>query len=63
LYGELAEDNDEVGDCSGREGDCIDLKKSAILSFAFLAIEDDGKISLEVFGGSAGHDFLKKHAS
>jgi hypothetical protein len=29
-------------------------KKSAILCFPFMAIYVDGKISLEVFGGSAG---------
>jgi hypothetical protein len=29
-------------------------------SFAFV-ITDNGKISLEVFGESAGHDFFKKN--
>jgi hypothetical protein len=35
LYGEIVEDN-EQGDFSGREGDCI-IKKTAILSSAFKA--------------------------
>jgi hypothetical protein len=36
------------------------LKKLAVLSFAFVTIEIDHKISLEVFGGSGGHDFFKR---
>jgi hypothetical protein len=36
------------------------FKKSAILSFAFNAIEVDGNISFEVFCGFASHDAFKK---
>jgi hypothetical protein len=36
------------------------FKKSAILNFASTAIEVDGKISLEIFCGSASHDAFKK---
>jgi hypothetical protein len=36
------------------------LKKSAVLSFAFVAIEIDGKISQEVCSGTSGCYFFKK---
>jgi hypothetical protein len=36
------------------------LKKLARLSFAFVAIEVDGKILLEAFGEYTGYDFFKK---
>jgi hypothetical protein len=39
------------------------FKKTAILSFAFMAIEVDTKISVQVFGGSDGCYFLKNHSS
>jgi hypothetical protein len=35
------------------------VEKSAILSFEFMTIEDNGKIPLEVFRGSAGGDLRK----
>jgi hypothetical protein len=35
------------------------LKQSAMSSFVFMIIVS-GKISLDVFGGSADHDFFKK---
>jgi hypothetical protein len=42
-------------------GTCLELvNKSAVLIFSFMTIEVGGKISLEVFGGSTGRDFLKK---
>jgi hypothetical protein len=41
----VVEDDDVAGDLSGREGlkDWIGCKQSAILSFAFIAIEVDNK--------------------
>jgi hypothetical protein len=36
----------------------IELAEKIILSFAFISIEVDGKMSLELFGGSAGRGFL-----
>jgi hypothetical protein len=49
-----------VGDCGSREGIKFVEKKLAILRFAFVAIKVDVIILLELFGGSAGHDFFKK---
>lgn len=63
LYGEMVEDDDQAGDCSGKEGDRMGWKTSVIFSFAFVAIEIDGKTSIEVFGWFSGHDFFKNHPS
>jgi hypothetical protein len=37
------------------------FKRSAALSFAFMVVEVDNKLSLRVSGGSAGCDFFKKN--
>jgi hypothetical protein len=34
--------------------------KSEIFSFAFMTIDVDGKIPIDVFGGSAVYDFYRK---
>jgi hypothetical protein len=36
------------------------LKKFATLSFSFMVVEFDSKVSPEAFGRSAGCDFFKK---
>jgi hypothetical protein len=46
----MCESENFMGD-SCREWDSIGWKISAILSFAFIAIEIDSKISLQVFAG------------
>lgn len=49
------------GDSGGRQEDKIGQKKSAVLHFEFMVMKYDGKMSLEVFAGYSGRDFLKNN--
>jgi hypothetical protein len=54
------EDSVGTGGYGDRERNLIGRKESVLMCFEFMAIIDTGKMSLEAFGGSAGHKLFKK---